>query len=93
MWNLNIFRLGELGPPPPTGHDATDTPDDTPPPLPEAVVNAQARGQVYIADLPSDIEPARKLLEKYSGIRAKDVDEHIHTIVRDTTHLPTCPLQ
>ncbi|KAK7747066.1 hypothetical protein SLS62_009222 [Diatrype stigma] len=82
MWNLDRFRLRKPGQPPPPGDDdaATDTPGDTPPPLPEAVVNAQARGQVYIADLPADLEPARKLLERYSGIRAKDVDEHIHTI-------------
>ncbi|KAI1341122.1 hypothetical protein F5Y15DRAFT_414244 [Xylariaceae sp. FL0016] len=38
------------------------------------------RGRVYIDFLPSDIEPIRKLLEKYSGIRAKDIDEHIHSM-------------
>ncbi|KAI0003553.1 hypothetical protein F4779DRAFT_95455 [Xylariaceae sp. FL0662B] len=37
-------------------------------------------GKIYVDDLPPDIEPIRKFLEKYSGIRAKDVDEHIHYI-------------
>lgn len=51
------------------------------PPQLDAITDAQARGQVYISDLPADIEPARKLLQSYSGIRAKDVDGHIQTIV------------
>ncbi|KAI1074248.1 hypothetical protein F5B20DRAFT_465344 [Whalleya microplaca] len=38
------------------------------------------RGKIYVADLPPDIEPIRKFLEKYCGIRAKDVDGHIHSI-------------
>ncbi|KAL7621800.1 hypothetical protein AAE478_007299 [Parahypoxylon ruwenzoriense] len=40
------------------------------------------KGKVYIEELPEDIEPIRTLLEKYSGIRARDVDEHIH-LIRD----------
>lgn len=39
------------------------------------------KGKVYIDELPPDIEPIRSLLEKYSGIRTKDVDEHIYRIV------------
>ncbi|KAI1760090.1 hypothetical protein GGR53DRAFT_523351 [Hypoxylon sp. FL1150] len=38
------------------------------------------KGRVYIEELPSDIEPIRSLLEKYSGIRSKDVNEHIYRI-------------
>ncbi|OTB09385.1 hypothetical protein M426DRAFT_70672 [Hypoxylon sp. CI-4A] len=38
------------------------------------------QGKVYIDELPPDIKPIVKFLEKYSGIRAKDVDEHIHQI-------------
>ncbi|KAI1102710.1 hypothetical protein F4804DRAFT_255314 [Jackrogersella minutella] len=38
------------------------------------------QGKVYIEELPPDIEPIRSFLEKYSGIRAKDVDDHIHQI-------------
>lgn len=91
MWSRNFFSIGKFG----RGGSATGDDDATPhktppppppllppaPPLPEAIANAQARGQVYIFDLPADIDPARKLLERYSGIRAKNVDEHIHTIV------------
>ena len=51
------------------------------PPQPDAVADAQARGQVYISDLPADLEPARRLLERYSGIRARDIDGHIQAIV------------
>ncbi|KAI1134236.1 hypothetical protein F5Y05DRAFT_240620 [Hypoxylon sp. FL0543] len=38
------------------------------------------QGKVYVDKLPPDIEPIRKFLEKYSGIRAKDVEGHIHQI-------------
>ncbi|KAI1258158.1 hypothetical protein MGN70_001205 [Eutypa lata] len=84
MWSRNFFSIGKFG----RGGSATGDDDATPhkttplpaSPLPEAIANAQARGQVYIFDLPADIDPARKLLERYSGIRAKNVDEHIHTI-------------
>ncbi|KAI1772148.1 hypothetical protein F4818DRAFT_176098 [Hypoxylon cercidicola] len=38
------------------------------------------KGRIYIEELPLDIEPIRGLLERYSGIRAKDVDEHIYGI-------------
>ncbi|KAI0887713.1 uncharacterized protein GGS22DRAFT_185091 [Annulohypoxylon maeteangense] len=38
------------------------------------------KGKVYIEELPPDIEPIRSFLEKYSGIRAKDIDDHIHEI-------------
>ncbi|KAI1370625.1 hypothetical protein F4677DRAFT_438020 [Hypoxylon crocopeplum] len=38
------------------------------------------KGKVYIEELPPDIEPIRRLLEKHSGIRARDVDEHIYQI-------------
>lgn len=47
------------------------------------------RGKVYIEELPSDIEPIRRLLEKYSGIRTREVDDHIHEIVR-TVIFPFC---
>ncbi|CAJ2505838.1 Uu.00g132320.m01.CDS01 [Anthostomella pinea] len=40
--------------------------------------DAVLRGKIYIDALPADVAPIRRLLEKYSGIRAKDVDEHIH---------------
>jgi hypothetical protein len=42
----------------------------------------QIGGQAWLADPPADIQPARRLLQKYSGIRAKDVETHIHSIVR-----------
>ena len=53
------------------------------PPQPDAIADAQAqaRGQVYISDLPADLEPARRLLQKYSGIPARDIDKHVHAIV------------
>ncbi|KAI1407725.1 hypothetical protein F5Y13DRAFT_123578 [Hypoxylon sp. FL1857] len=38
------------------------------------------KGKVYVEELPPDIEPIRRFLEKYSSIRSKDVDEHIHRI-------------
>ncbi|KAI0026258.1 hypothetical protein F4780DRAFT_18691 [Xylariomycetidae sp. FL0641] len=36
------------------------------------------RGKIYIDTLPADLEPVRRLLEKYSGLRARDVDDHIY---------------
>ncbi|KAI0477900.1 hypothetical protein GGR56DRAFT_674220 [Xylariaceae sp. FL0804] len=42
--------------------------------------DAVVRGKIYIEALPPDIEPIRGLLEKYSGIRARDVDAHIHDV-------------
>ncbi|KAI1501345.1 hypothetical protein F5X99DRAFT_382958 [Biscogniauxia marginata] len=44
--------------------------------------DAVLRGKIYIDTLPADIQPARKFLERYGGIRGKDVDKHIH-YVRD----------
>ncbi|KAI0168928.1 hypothetical protein GGR52DRAFT_497302 [Hypoxylon sp. FL1284] len=38
------------------------------------------KGRVYINELPPDVEAIRWLLEKYSGIRARDVDDHIYHI-------------
>ncbi|KAI1758488.1 hypothetical protein F4782DRAFT_478299 [Xylaria castorea] len=40
-----------------------------------AVVSAGGR---YMHALPADVEPARALLEQYSGIPAKDVDRHVY---------------
>ncbi|RYP42603.1 hypothetical protein DL767_000127 [Monosporascus sp. MG133] len=54
--------------------------DDDEMPEPAAVADARSRGKVYIADLPADIEPARRLLQRYSGIPARDVDKHIQDI-------------
>ncbi|KAI1801980.1 hypothetical protein F4811DRAFT_427161 [Daldinia bambusicola] len=47
---------------------------------PDRSVDYILTGKVYIEELPPDIEPIRKFLEKYSGIRTKDVDDHIHEI-------------
>ncbi|KAI8957367.1 hypothetical protein F5Y11DRAFT_360899 [Daldinia sp. FL1419] len=47
---------------------------------PDRSVDSIMKGKVYVEELPTDIEPIRGLLEKYSGIRAKDVDDHIHEI-------------
>ncbi|RYO76716.1 hypothetical protein DL766_004164 [Monosporascus sp. MC13-8B] len=58
------------------GGSAPDDDDDETP-EPAAVADARSRGKVYITDLPADIEPARRLLQRYSGIPARDVDEHI----------------
>ncbi|KAI2470186.1 hypothetical protein F4781DRAFT_185854 [Annulohypoxylon bovei var. microspora] len=35
------------------------------------------KGKVYVEEIPSDIEPIRSFLEKYSGIRPRDIDQHI----------------
>ncbi|KAH9884340.1 hypothetical protein F4778DRAFT_763261 [Xylariomycetidae sp. FL2044] len=40
--------------------------------------DAVLRGKIFLDTLPADVEPIRKFLERYSGIRGKDVDEHIH---------------
>lgn len=47
---------------------------------PSKSLDSMLTGQVYVEELPADIEPIRKLLEKYSGVRSKDIDEHIHQI-------------
>ncbi|KAI2629987.1 hypothetical protein GGR54DRAFT_628378 [Hypoxylon sp. NC1633] len=47
---------------------------------PNRTIDYILKGRVYIEELPPDIEPIRWLLEKYSGIRAKDIDDHIHQI-------------
>ncbi|KAI1655994.1 hypothetical protein F4813DRAFT_381826 [Daldinia decipiens] len=47
---------------------------------PDRSLDEILRGKVYIEELPSDIEPIRRLLEKYSGIRTRDVDDHVHEI-------------
>ncbi|KAI1446502.1 hypothetical protein F5Y02DRAFT_64234 [Annulohypoxylon stygium] len=47
---------------------------------PTRSVDFLMKGKVYIEELPTDIEPIRGFLEKYSGIRSKDIDEHIHEI-------------
>jgi hypothetical protein len=41
----------------------------------------------YLANIPPEIDPARRLLEKYSGIAPEDVDAHIYEIVRHLIHL------
>ncbi|RYP01503.1 hypothetical protein DL764_006198 [Monosporascus ibericus] len=61
------------------GGSAPDDDDDEIP-EPAAVADARSRGKIYIADLPADIEPARRLLQRYSGIPARDVDKHIQDI-------------
>ncbi|RYP83153.1 hypothetical protein DL769_001459 [Monosporascus sp. CRB-8-3] len=60
--------------------DDDDDDNDNEMPEPAAVADARSRGKVYIADLPDDIGPARRLLQRYSGVPAKDVDEHIQDI-------------
>ncbi|KAI1092035.1 hypothetical protein F5B19DRAFT_483538 [Rostrohypoxylon terebratum] len=47
---------------------------------PDRSLDFLMKGKVYIEELPPDIEPIRGFLEKYSGIRPKDIDEHIHEI-------------
>ncbi|KAI5859263.1 hypothetical protein GGS23DRAFT_616370 [Durotheca rogersii] len=47
---------------------------------PDRSLDRLLAGRVYIEELPPDIEPIRTLLVKYSGIRTKDVDEHVHQI-------------
>ncbi|KAI0382333.1 hypothetical protein F5Y04DRAFT_53194 [Hypomontagnella monticulosa] len=47
---------------------------------PSKSLDSMLTGKVYVEELPLDIEPIRKLLEKYSGVRPRDVDEHIHQI-------------
>ncbi|KAI1473634.1 hypothetical protein F4774DRAFT_415635 [Daldinia eschscholtzii] len=47
---------------------------------PDRSLDYLLKGKVYIEELPPDIEPIRRFLEKYSGIRTKDVDDHIHEI-------------
>ncbi|RYP45565.1 hypothetical protein DL768_008114 [Monosporascus sp. mg162] len=54
--------------------------DDDEMPEPAAVADARSRGKVYIADPPADIGPARRLLQRYSGVPARDVDKHIQDI-------------
>ncbi|KAI2610320.1 uncharacterized protein GGS25DRAFT_521120 [Hypoxylon fragiforme] len=38
------------------------------------------KGHVYLEELPPDIEPIKGLLEKYSGVRAREVDRLIYDI-------------
>ena len=56
---------------------------------PSKSLDSMLTGKVYVEELPLDIEPIRKLLEKYSGVRPKDIDDHIHQIVRTVTLLPS----
>ncbi|KAI0545151.1 hypothetical protein F4679DRAFT_562234 [Xylaria curta] len=43
-----------------------------------AAAAAVSAGGRYMHALPADVEPARALLEQYSGIPAKDVDRHVY---------------
>lgn len=36
----------------------------------------------YLAKIPTEIDPARHLLEKYSGVAPEVIDAHIYQIVR-----------
>ncbi|KAI1451663.1 hypothetical protein F4805DRAFT_450567 [Annulohypoxylon moriforme] len=47
---------------------------------PDRSLDFTLKGKVYVEELPPDIEPIRSFLEKYSGIRSKDIDDHIHEI-------------
>lgn len=43
--------------------------------------DAHLGNNVYLDAIPADVEPARKLLETYSGIRRKEYDDHVHRMV------------
>lgn len=43
---------------------------------------AKINAASYLTEIPPEIDPARRLLEQYSGIAPEDVDAHIHEIVR-----------
>lgn len=43
---------------------------------------AKKNAAAYLTKIPPEIDPARRLLEEYSGIAPEDVDAHIHAIVR-----------
>lgn len=43
---------------------------------------ARANAATYLTEIPPEIDPARLLLEQYSGIAPEDVDAHIFDIVR-----------
>ncbi|KAI0856951.1 hypothetical protein F4860DRAFT_386259 [Xylaria cubensis] len=45
-----------------------------------AAAAAVSAGGRYMHALPADVEPARALLEQYSGIAAKDVDKHVYQV-------------
>ncbi|KAI0436320.1 hypothetical protein F4803DRAFT_566945 [Xylaria telfairii] len=57
--------------PPPTTATTTTTTTTT-------AAGAVSAGGRYMHALPADVEPARALLEQYSGIPAKDVDRHVY---------------
>ena len=43
---------------------------------------AKANAAIYLPTIPAEIlEPARRLLEQYSGIAPDDVEAHIYAIV------------
>jgi hypothetical protein len=43
---------------------------------------AKTNAASYLTKIPPEINPARRLLEQYSGIAPEDVDAHIYEIVR-----------
>jgi hypothetical protein len=49
---------------------------------------AKANAATYLTEIPPEIDPARRLLEQYSGIAPEDIDAHIYKIVRK--HEPLC---
>jgi len=48
----------------------------------EIAAAAQKNAASYLTEVPPEIDPARHLLEHYSGIVPADVDKHICEIVR-----------
>jgi hypothetical protein len=49
----------------------------------EQIATAAKKNTVsYLTKIPPEIDPARRLLEQYSGIAPEDVDAHIYEIVR-----------
>ena len=50
---------------------------------PEQIATAaKTNAGSYLAKIPPELNPARRLLEQYSGISPQDVDAHIYEIVR-----------
>jgi hypothetical protein len=43
---------------------------------------AEKNAVSYLTKIPPEVDPARRLLEQYSGIVPEDVDAHICRIVR-----------
>lgn len=51
----------------------------------------EARDWAYIQDPPPDIDPSKRLLERYSLIPSTQVDHHIRVIVSDSINGTTVP--